>query len=747
MTSEDDGEEPCEGENDEEGRTVEKDAHGREAGGMEAAEDCAGKHDIKTEESKAKLETVKGEKVEHQVEQEAKAGEVAIELTQTREGSRSALPLRSDAPSCKRERCCRLALQIKSAIRSCVAAGLLDVSVARRASLRILLLLAGINEGFEESTSFDPLVSREDQDAPADEALGGRGALLEVTVVRCQGTRGDSAEKHSGSNISGQCPVVASSAAGFTPASSSSSTVKASPEWVLRGFPGTLEQFFCGGRGEMSAQPPHLAVLAYPLRAHGDCGGGFDTWYFDWAIALPALADLRVLVVTVGLGRSSSAIAPAQANENAEVAERVLRCLGCAVSCLPGAATMDLGHTAVEHTCGCPACAVPADGACGSGTSMTGVGIKGRGLGVGGGGDGDGGGSARREEGVSGHPELCRRCVCFRGWDSRCRPLQDARGQQVSPIGWAHTCHVPLRRQLSTNLNYDFRPQFQVSGNCVGGGSASSCINSPSTATATTLPVTERRRRRVEAVASAAGEAARLAWQAVAPPSSAGLAAAAAAGFAAGEVASSAGWDGADSRQHILWAVVGAAVRAVRHASASVIGDGARGGETDSCEDATAAAVGTLLGMKEGIFSYEGKSLEVFAAELCDWIVAGLVRLEPPLFARLSQQARRQRLQDLVRVGGLERPGECVIALCQGVAGVRNSGGEVDKEQRFRAVRLVLQRVAALVIGEAFKPNLVSPSGPVVQGFLTAADEFLNLAKVRGVVNGKKSSCTSLGEL
>lgn len=225
--------------------------------------------------------------------------------------------------------------------------------------------------------------------------------------------------------------------------------------------------------------------------------------------------------------------------------------------------------------------------------------------------------------------------------------------------------YLPLRQKLAT-IGVDFRPLYPTP-------------------------------RNVE-VPSAASEAASRAWR------SAGgspLQVAVAAGVTAAEVVLVAmRADGCrGSNQHIQ-AAVRWSVRGVLKAGGA---------------EYAAAAVGALLGMREGFFSWQrGCNLERHGVHVSNVVCATLAA--EGTWSTLSSAIRDRKLTSLCRAGGIGRPGECTIALCQTLLGANRRRGQA----RLGAATAVLRMVSVLLLAEASLPNMLDVRSVEVAEFSAA---------------------------
>jgi len=214
--------------------------------------------------------------------------------------------------------------------------------------------------------------------------------------------------------------------------------------------------------------------------------------------------------------------------------------------------------------------------------------------------------------------------------------------------------------------------------------------------------------------AAAAAEAARLAWVVAGSAEEvAGVAAGVAAGEHAAAVAVEQGgrcdWSGS----------IQAAV------SSGVMGVLAAGGA-----DYQAVAVGTLLGLKEGLYTWNPSlPLELHGAQVADVVFLTLVS-DKVWVKEFAEHARRRKIESLVCVGGLKRPGECTIALCQALLGV----GRPRDGSRLGAAFGVLRNVAKLLLAEASLPNLLDSNGAEAAAFGNAVMESMNQVRLTHLI-------------
>eukprot|EP00747_Dinoflagellata_sp_TGD_P003581 gnl/TRDRNA2_/TRDRNA2_109146_c0_seq1.p1 gnl/TRDRNA2_/TRDRNA2_109146_c0~~gnl/TRDRNA2_/TRDRNA2_109146_c0_seq1.p1 ORF type:complete len:481 (+),score=77.24 gnl/TRDRNA2_/TRDRNA2_109146_c0_seq1:191-1444(+) len=237
-----------------------------------------------------------------------------------------------------------------------------------------------------------------------------------------------------------------------------------------------------------------------------------------------------------------------------------------------------------------------------------------------------------------------------------------------------HQRYVTLRRALGA-LEVDFRPLLEES-------------------TRGSVP--------------AAAEAARRAWLAM---DASEAVAAVAAGVTAGESALAMLPPDCDGNSRIQ-AAVSWGVRGSRQAGAS---------------ESRAAAVGALLGLQEGLYTWDLlRPLDLHGISVAD-VVGTTLASEGVWSQSFSQDVRRRKISDLIRAGGLERPGECTIALCQALLGVNRP----EEGKRLVAGISILRAVSQILLLQASKPNLLEEKGTEVIEFCNTVLESLNMVRLK----------------
>merc|ERR1711920_841102 len=98
------------------------------------------------------------------------------------------------------------------------------------------------------------------------------------------------------------------------------------------------------------------------------------------------------------------------------------------------------------------------------------------------------------------------------------------------------------------------------------------------------------------------------------------------------------------------------------------------------------------------------------------------------IWTRFSADVRKRKILALACAGGLGRPGECTIALCQALLGVNRPQGK----SRLVGALTVLRQVAQILLAQASLPNLLDGGahGDEAAAFCSAALESMNLARL-----------------
>jgi len=143
-----------------------------------------------------------------------------------------------------------------------------------------------------------------------------------------------------------------------------------------------------------------------------------------------------------------------------------------------------------------------------------------------------------------------------------------------------------------------------------------------------------------------------------------------------------------------------------------------------------AAAVGALLGLREGMYAWDAcRPLENHGAQVAS--VLGIALVEVGVWRKFPEEIRRKKILELTRAGGLERPGECTIALIQALLGVsRPKGGS-----RLVAAMTVLRQVSQILLVAATLPNLLDRSSAEVKTFSNLVLENMDMSRLHGLLN------------
>lgn len=273
-------------------------------------------------------------------------------------------------------------------------------------------------------------------------------------------------------------------------------------------------------------------------------------------------------------------------------------------------------------------------------------------------------------------------------------------GGRGGTLACLHRTYQPLR-QLFATLGLDFRPAFPV-------------------------PVGGREAGHADAQTSSVADAARLACLATGGKSED---AATAAAVAAAEAAAAALAVGSN-------AVAGAPPGSPPIAPRVVATAALRAARAAGGSEARAVAVAALLGLREGLFSWTpGQPLERHAAEVAGAVCEALA-LEGA-WERLPADDRERRLKCLVRTGGLGRPGEIALALCQALLGVgRPRGGS-----RLLAALSALRRSARALLAAASLPNLLEESGAEADAFSATVLGGLDMVRLSSLLRDEEEAC------
>jgi len=162
----------------------------------------------------------------------------------------------------------------------------------------------------------------------------------------------------------------------------------------------------------------------------------------------------------------------------------------------------------------------------------------------------------------------------------------------------------------------------------------------------------------------------------------------------------------------------------------TVVAWGLRVARDGDAEEAQAAAVAALLGLMEGFLAWDcQRPLQLHGAEVAG--VVGTTLASEGLWGNFSEEIRFRKIVDLTRAGGLQRPGECTIALCQALLGVNRPEGA----SRLQGAVNVLRRVASLLFVQAQLPNLVPPHTAQCGAFCAVVLENLNWVRVKARIN------------
>merc|ERR1712000_288722 len=95
---------------------------------------------------------------------------------------------------------------------------------------------------------------------------------------------------------------------------------------------------------------------------------------------------------------------------------------------------------------------------------------------------------------------------------------------------------------------------------------------------------------------------------------------------------------------------------------------------------------------------------------------------ESNVWRKFPEEIRRRKIVELTRAGGLQRPGECAIALIQALLGInRPKGGS-----RLVAALSVLRQVSQILLVAATLPNLLDKSSEEVGTFTHIVLENIN---------------------
>lgn len=272
---------------------------------------------------------------------------------------------------------------------------------------------------------------------------------------------------------------------------------------------------------------------------------------------------------------------------------------------------------------------------------------------------------------------LTKYVCCAQGTVSKDPPFFISSGKDADV---ADRVYVHARRQL-TAKGLDFRPEYPHPG-------------------ASVEP-------------QAAAEAAYRAWNSMGCSRDGS---AVAAGLTAGEVAISVmARTGTAHPNSLIQAAVSWGVRCTRKAGGA---------------EHYAAAVGSLLGLREGLFAWDPRCpLDRHGAQVAE--VVGMTLAGEDVWVDFSSGVRRQKIMEVTSAGGLRRPGECTIALCQALMGMnRPPGGK-----RAVAALQVLRQVSQILLAEAMRPNLLDPASIEAKNFWGVVQESLNLPRLQKMLD------------